>query len=1048
MALHRLQHGTYGAAIVIGDEVLELAPDTTVDVLESVRLAAQGDLDGAVAASTAEFMPWLEERDVPPDGWLAQQRRRWTETYVDLLRRAAADAEAAGDLPRARRHAAAWVAVEPRSEAAHRAGLRLAVIAADGVSARRLWSDCEAMTTAVHDRPPAASTRAWLAAVDPSRNGRPRIPTWPITGRAALLAELRRSRPVLLTTTPGSGGSQVLTELARSHEHRLLVLGRAAVGPLVCFGVALSEAGHKGRHTQHALAALAGGDSGERTRALFVAAVLETIGSAGALLLDDMHLFDQASLDVVAGVLRTVERAPQGHQPTIVGAAFRQDLEHEPLAGWLRLAHGTHRMRIERLDPLTRSDVAAILTHVLGAPPSRDALAALWEISAGYPGFVDLALRNWAAAGVLLPDDSGGWTLEVERARTLPLPKAAVDLIRSRIDALDRRRRRILEVCLCLDEASPGEPPDGEVVMTVTGESRWDVVEALEHLERAGFTRDGVSQLGPYAQPMVAGIPRETYRAIHRALSETLSTGGTSSDRVARHLSLAGDDHRAARHWLAHADWCRRRLRWEEALETWSRAIDLGLSREDELTCRLDRFDVLTALGDPRRAREELVTARALAATPAERVLLRVREARVHLADGAYDAALATVDGVLEQAPGGDHVPEAHLLRGMVLARVGRLDEARAALGRCREQHSYDDVLRDQEAARALVEVEMAAARYEAAAALLPELERLTSLAGYPHIAALSEGTLARYHAALGDDDGALDHAARWISLAREHGFRGMEALALVLHASIRLGQGDCAGSLASFVAALGDITPDHRAVVQANIGTCYLQLGQVARAFAHYDAAITDAELRGEPHTVMQRHLTVAEAKLRHGVVVDLAELATLREQDADLGRAHEAWITELEAHAAALRGDLDRAGVAAVEALPTQHLTHAEAERRDHVLALGALVLGDPLSALVVSARRPDSMRLVAIKEVATGLTTPFDGSGSAVDQLLLAHVRGLNGSKEAAADAVRRRQSLEEAWPPHDEALRRLLALYTRAHGRRSGTGKADSKRQRKR
>ena len=68
--------------------------------------------------------------------------------------------------------------------------------------------------------------------------------------------------------------------------------------------------------------------------------------------------------------------------------------------------------------------------------------------------------------------------------------------------------------------------------------------------------------------------------------------------------------------------------------------------------------------------------------------------------------------------------------------------------------------------------------------------------------------------------------------------------------------------------------------------------------------------------------------------------------------------------------------------------------------------------------------------------------------LDQLLLAHVRGLNGSKEAAADAVRRRQSLEEAWPPHDEALRRLLALYTRAHGRRSGTGKADSKRQRKR
>ena len=96
--------------------MLELAPDTTVDVLESVRLAAQGDLDGAVAASTAEFMPWLEERDVPPDGWLAQQRRRWTETYVDLLRRAAADAEAADEVWRRADRSSSMVASTGRPD--------------------------------------------------------------------------------------------------------------------------------------------------------------------------------------------------------------------------------------------------------------------------------------------------------------------------------------------------------------------------------------------------------------------------------------------------------------------------------------------------------------------------------------------------------------------------------------------------------------------------------------------------------------------------------------------------------------------------------------------------------------------------------------------------------------------------------------------------------------------------------------------------------------------------------------------------------------------
>jgi hypothetical protein len=96
----------------------------------------------------------------------------------------------------------------------------------------------------------------------------------------------------------------------------------------------------------------------------------------------------------------------------------------------------------------------------------------------------------------------------------------------------------------------------------------------------------------------------------------------------------------------------------------------------------------------------------------------------------------------------------------------------------------------------------MAAARYEAAAALLPELERPTSLAGYPHIAALSEGTLARYHAALGDDDGAST-TPRGGSPRPGARLAAWKRWPWCCTRPSAWGRGDCAGSLASFVAAL-----------------------------------------------------------------------------------------------------------------------------------------------------------------------------------------------------------------------------------------------------
>ena len=74
--------------------------------------------------------------------------------------------------------------------------------------------------------------------------------------------------------------------------------------------------------------------------------------------------------------------------------------------------------------------------------------------------------------------------------------------------------------------------PESELVMAVTGESRWEVVEALAQMERAGFTHEGVSVLGPYADPVRAALPRETYRAIHRSIAEALAAAAAPAAPV------------------------------------------------------------------------------------------------------------------------------------------------------------------------------------------------------------------------------------------------------------------------------------------------------------------------------------------------------------------------------------------------------------------------------------------------------------------------------------------------------------------------------------
>jgi predicted negative regulator of RcsB-dependent stress response len=79
--------------------------------------------------------------------------------------------------------------------------------------------------------------------------------------------------------------------------------------------------------------------------------------------------------------------------------------------------------------------------------------------------------------------------------------------------------------------------------------------------------------------------------------------------------------------------------------------------------------------GQPDKAHESLDWARKHADEPALKGLLQLRTAQVELAQGKGDQALATLDGI----PSGDYRSLAQELRGDVLVKLGRPDDARKA---------------------------------------------------------------------------------------------------------------------------------------------------------------------------------------------------------------------------------------------------------------------------------------------------------------------------------------------------------------------------------
>jgi DNA-binding NarL/FixJ family response regulator len=359
---------------------------------------------------------------------------------------------------------------------------------------------------------------------------------------------------IALSGEPGIGKTRLLVELERLAEQRgQLVLGGRASElesdlPYWVFVHALDEHLRSlepdrieridqrlGGELARIFPALAGFGDGpgavldERYRAhRAVRELLERLAAAQplALVLDDLHWADPASIELLSGLLL---RPPQatvllalGLRPRQASARLAVALEQAAKAGSLE--------RLE-LEPLNEAEANELLGGSLQPHVSR----ALYEDSGGNPFYLEqLARVRYRAPRAPATPGARAAVAEAE------VPPAVAAALAEELSLLSSRARRLLQ-----GAAVVGDPFEPEVAAAAAGGSDAEAAGALDELLRLGLVR------GTEAPRRF----RFRHPLVRRAVYVATQAGWrlTAHDRAARALAARGEPAAAQAHHLAQS---------------------------------------------------------------------------------------------------------------------------------------------------------------------------------------------------------------------------------------------------------------------------------------------------------------------------------------------------------------------------------------------------------------------------------------------------------------------------------------------------------------
>jgi DNA-binding SARP family transcriptional activator len=483
-----------GALLATRDRV-GLADDVWTDVREAERLHADGRLEEALALADGELLPGFE------DEWAHAAREEHRTRVAGLFEELAAKAETEGDLGSAVDLSRRAAALEPLSEAPHRALMRRLAAAGDRPGALTVYAELRSRLLTTMRIGPGADTRSLAESLRAATTVElvpahlQRIDRALFVGRARELARLRRLagddpgavRVALIAGEAGSGKTRLAARFATE---------AGAEGTIVFYGTCEEQA-----LVPYEPFAEAVGSPGET--GLDAAAIEERLAAAAGprvlLVLDDLQWADRATL----ALLGRVVRGPLSGRLAVIGA-YREDEADARLYGALADLRRTCDVDRIELGGLELDEVAALIGSAFETSAAAAKAHAIHDRSGGNPFYVRELARHVA---------------EHPGTAFVDVPEGIRDVVRARVDRLSPACVDVLAAAAVL-----GETFDVRLLATVTHRREDLLAEILDEVAAAGLAEE-------------AGIGR--YRFAHALTRDAVYAGLGASRKARLHRAAA-----------------------------------------------------------------------------------------------------------------------------------------------------------------------------------------------------------------------------------------------------------------------------------------------------------------------------------------------------------------------------------------------------------------------------------------------------------------------------------------------------------------------------
>jgi predicted ATPase len=627
------------------------------------------------------------------------------------------------------------------------------------------------------------------------------------------------------------------------------------------------------------------------------------------LALDDIHWADEATLEVLGYLTRTV-----AHQRVLIVATYRTEEANPTLRRVIRDLRRAGLVTEIALDRLTVDEVTVMIRKMAGMEGGAERFSQrIYEPTAGNPFFVIEVIKSLFEQG-LLRQELDGWATKEEDFlsdyRTLPLPLSIREAVEARLERLDEQTRMVLETAAVIRH-----PFEFATVQMATGLSQAEALDAFDVLLRTGLIHEITVNIEgstyDFSHPLIREVAYQNLSGarrqhLHCRVGQALEATHWPSPngvvaRLAYHFDLGGARDKALKYAIEAGHRARAVYAADSAIEHYQRAMSLNSDTANEIEIAIGLGDVYTLQGRHAEAIASYQRALNLTQDPQKIADLHRRIGRVYERGGDYEAALSHFEAgkaaLLATAPSSpmmarldDGIALIHIREGRhrqaielcqraleSLNRLGELDTRReiawltntlgsAYLHQGNYEAALENLNRSLELRSRLEDIQGTAllhnnigvvhyyrGDYQAAHACYERSLSIKADIGDKYGLAMSHMNLGMTSFRLGDTRAAHEHLTEALTLCRDIEAEGLLPEIYRILAQLHLSTGDVDSAAVyakkALEAAQGLGSETFIGVAQRVLGQIASARGERAEAQAHFEESRRIFENAGEVH-------------------------------------------------------------------------------------------------------------------------------------------------------------------------------------------------------